>query len=417
LIRKEQALAARDGLTAGAQCVVFALVLLAIFSRRPSLLTHAQFYAEDGMVFYAQAYNFGWLHSLLLPQVGYLIVAPRLVTGLALLAPLQWAPLVMTIAGLLIQALPVPILLSARCRHWASLPTRILMAAIYIVLPSTREIHVVLTNAQWHMALVAVLLALAASPRTWGGRVCDGVLLLIASLTGPYCIVLGPLVLLYWWLRRQSWTLAIFALTSLPACLQIWLLLHSPQRAQGMLGARVEALLRMLGGNIVAGAILGGSSFSWRAPMVLIVASAFVGLTIYLYCLGFANLEWKLFLVYCAALFAASLRSPLTEGTKPAWEMLIMAPSARYWFFPMLALAWSALWCARCGRDRLFKIAGTCTLIAMLFGVVRDWRYGAFKDTQFALSVQRLRDAKPGDHVIIPISPAGWQMELVKKIE
>jgi hypothetical protein len=37
LIRKEQALAARDGLTAGAQCAVFALVLLAIFSRRPSL--------------------------------------------------------------------------------------------------------------------------------------------------------------------------------------------------------------------------------------------------------------------------------------------------------------------------------------------------------------------------------------------
>jgi hypothetical protein len=173
LNRKEEALAKRDGLSVGGQCVVFVLVLIAQFSRRPSLLTHAQFYAEDGMIWFAQAYNFGWLHSLFLPQVGYLNVVPRLGAGLALLVPLQCAPLVMAIVGLLIQALPVPILLSARCSNWASLPDRLLLAAIYVALPGTREIHVVLTNAQWHMALAAALLSFAASPRTWRGRLCD----------------------------------------------------------------------------------------------------------------------------------------------------------------------------------------------------------------------------------------------------
>jgi hypothetical protein len=395
--------------------VVFTLVFLALFSRRPSLLTHAQFYAEDGMFLYAQAYNLGWLHSLFLPQVGYLIVAARLGTGLALLAPLQWAPLVMAIVGLLIQALPVPILLSARCRNWAPLPMRLWMAAIYVALPSSREIHVVLTNAQWHLALVAVLLAFAASPRSWRGRLCDGVLLLIGGLTGPYCIILAPMLFLYWWLRRQSWTLAMFALTSLTACLQIWLLLHSTQRAQGALGARPGSLLRMLGGNIVSCAIFGSYSFARLAPMVYIVAAALFGLCVCLYCFRFANLEWKLFLTYCAALLAASLRSPLTPGEKPAWDVLVMTVSARYWFFPILAFLWSAAWCTLNARDRPFKLAATCAMLALPFGIVHDWKYAPFTDEHFAVSVQRLRAAKPGDHVILPIVPAGWQMELEKK--
>ena len=95
LNREEEALASRDGLSAGWQFVAFVLVVIALFCRSPRLLTHAQFYAEDGTIWFAQAYNDGWLHSLLLPQAGYLNTMPRLAAGLALLVPLTWAPLVM----------------------------------------------------------------------------------------------------------------------------------------------------------------------------------------------------------------------------------------------------------------------------------------------------------------------------------
>src|ERR1700691_139936 len=89
---REQALAAHDGLSFGWQLLVFGLVLAAVFSRCSTLLTHAQFYAEDGAVWYAQAYNSGWLHSLTLPEGGYLNTLQRLGAGLALLVPLRWAP-------------------------------------------------------------------------------------------------------------------------------------------------------------------------------------------------------------------------------------------------------------------------------------------------------------------------------------
>jgi hypothetical protein len=395
--------------------MVFGLVMLLLFSRSPSLLTHAQFYAEDGMFWFAQAYNGGWLHSLTVPEVGYLNSMPRLAAGLALLVPLQWAPLVMATVGLIIQGLPVPILLSPRLRQWGPLPTRMLLAAIYVALPNAKEIQIVATNTQWHLALASVLVALAGSPRTRYGRVFDIVLLLASSFSGPFCIVLAPLVLLFWWLRRQPWSLVIFSLVSVAACVQIFLVLHTAPRMQNALGATPGNFLRLLGGNIVACALFGRFAFALKAPMAPLVAAAVLGLIIYLYCLRFASLEWKLFLVYCAGLYAAELRSPLVVGTGPVWDILLNNVSGRYWFFPMLAFLWSAAWCALNGRDRLFKLAGTCILFTMSFGIIRDWSYAPYPDERFAISVERMREAKAGEHVIVPIPPAGWSMELVKR--
>ena len=50
----EAALARRDGLSTPWQWAVFGLVVVALFSRSPTLLTHAQFYAEDGAIWSAQ---------------------------------------------------------------------------------------------------------------------------------------------------------------------------------------------------------------------------------------------------------------------------------------------------------------------------------------------------------------------------
>ena len=77
---------------------------------------------------------------------------------------MQWAPLIMNLAGALIQALPVTALLSRRCAPWGPLPVRMAMAALYIAIPDAPEIHVVLTNAMWHLALLQALLAFSASP-------------------------------------------------------------------------------------------------------------------------------------------------------------------------------------------------------------------------------------------------------------
>ncbi len=63
----------------------------------------------------------------------------------------------------------------------------------------------------------------------------------------------------------------------------------------------------------------------------------------------------------------------------------------------------------------ILKIAGTCILLIMSVGIVRDWNYGPYPDDHFALSVVRMREAKPGERVVIPVVPEGWHMDLVKR--
>ena len=50
-----QRLDQQEGLSARQQWIVLFVVALLLFSRLPILLVHAQFYAEDGTVWYSQA--------------------------------------------------------------------------------------------------------------------------------------------------------------------------------------------------------------------------------------------------------------------------------------------------------------------------------------------------------------------------
>jgi len=73
---------------------VMAVAVILVISRRPDLVMHAHFYAEDGAVWYADAYNLGWVHALTLTAGGYLNTLQRLVGALSLLVPIRYAPLV-----------------------------------------------------------------------------------------------------------------------------------------------------------------------------------------------------------------------------------------------------------------------------------------------------------------------------------
>src|SRR4051812_3305174 len=76
-----------------------------IVSRRPDGIWHAQFWAEDGKIWYADAYNEGPLRALLFPAAGYLQSFSRLAAALSVAFDLRHAPLVMNVAAVLVQAL------------------------------------------------------------------------------------------------------------------------------------------------------------------------------------------------------------------------------------------------------------------------------------------------------------------------
>ena len=398
-------------------CLVTLAATVLIVLRRPDVLSNAQFYAEDGAVWYADAYNLGGLHALAITAGGYLNSLQRLVAAFSLLFPLRYAPLVMNVAGIVIQVLPVYFLLSRRCAGWGPMKFRLWQAAIYVAIPNSSEIHVVLTNAPFHFALLAFLIAVAAAPPNWAWRIFDVAVLVIFPLSGPFCIVLLPLVLVVWWLRRERWPLVVAAILTPFVALQASLLSFSGYagRAPAELGATPMLLLRILAGQIYVGAIHGRNQFAVRAHPAAILAVLLLGSSVLAYCLWKAGLELRLFILFALLLFAASLSKPLISGPKPLWQLLAGDAGGRYWFFPTLALLWSLLWCAAQRESPPFRLFGIVALIGALNGVVRDWRYAPYKDEHFQEQVSKFEAAPAGTTVDIPIFPDGLTVRLIKK--
>ena len=408
--------------TAGAigwrmQIFVFAIAFGALLSRRPDALSNPQFFGEDGSIWYASAYLFGWLPSLFHSQNGYFQTLPRLVASLALLAPFRYAPLLMNLIGLALQVLPVNILLSSRCRAWGPLSMRAFMGFVYIALPNTMELDAAIEEGQWHLALLACILVLACIPKTVLWRIFDTCVILLSGLSGPFSIVLLPIAIVFWWFRRERWRLVVIGLIAVTSAIQLSALLQSASatRPRVGLGATPELFLKLLGGQVYLAALLGQTSAPTQHSIAFLTIMALLGTTLVAYCLLRAQLEIKLFVCFAFLVFAASLRNPMVSMTVPQWQVLSESPGIRYWFFPMLGFAWSLIWCLTSSRNVLFQIAAWVGFFAMIVGIAHDWQYPPYTNFHFQDRARQFEAAPPGTFMSIPIFPDGWTMRLTKK--
>ncbi len=400
------------------QLVVFLIAVVAVVSRRPDAILHPQFFAEDGMFWYADAYNIGWFRALLIPHTGYFQTLPRLSAAFSLLVPLLFAPLVLNIIAIVVQVLPVSFLLSSRCANWGSLGMRGFLAATYIALPNSRELDAAITEAQWHMALVAVLVVLSLpSPRNaW--RVFDLAIVLLSGLTGPFCIALLPVAAFMWWRWRALWRFVVTMLIALCAVVQLSALLTTAvaTRSHEMLGATPVLFLRMLIGDVYLGAIFGQNHFASHGSALRLILAGILATTILVFCLLRAGIELRLFVAYSFTLYFASLQNPMISDTQPQWLVLADAPGLRYWFFPMLAFVWAGVWCAATQmRPEWPRLIAGLGLVCMFVGITRDWKYPSFNSHNFPEYARKFQSLPVGSAMVFPLYPDGWTMQLVKK--
>ena len=134
--------------------ILFAAILV---SRHPKVVLRADFWGEDGWQWYPDAYNSGWA-SLLVPHTGYLETISRLGGLLVQPFPLAWAPTLFAAIALAVQVLPPVFLVASRVEDaWPQAGSRLVFALVYLGLPNSYEAFVNLTNAQWHLAVLAFL--------------------------------------------------------------------------------------------------------------------------------------------------------------------------------------------------------------------------------------------------------------------
>lgn len=297
------------------QGAVFLLACALIVSRRPDAMFHAQFYAEDGHVFFADAYNFGWWSALFRTYEGYYHALPRLGAALALLAPLTLAPLVLNVIAICVQALPVNVMLCSRLSAWGSLRARVLLAGIYLALPNSFEMNATITNSQWILALIAFLLVATPRPRGTAARIFDVCVLLLCGLSGPFCIFLFPIALYAAWRHRERWRWMRAGLIFATCLVQVRSLLNGgfAGRPHVELGANLVLLARILAGQLYLGSLFGVTpvaAFPGTALGILLVAIA-VGGTVYLaICFVRSAEEMRLLLIFAGMILIAATIAP-----------------------------------------------------------------------------------------------------------
>jgi hypothetical protein len=400
------------------QLAVLCAAITLIFSRQPDAFLHAQFFAEDGKVWFSDAYNYGWFASLFRAQDGYFQTLPRLAAALALIPPLVSAPLVMNLVGSLVQVSPAPVLLSTRFSNWGTLSFRAAMALTYLAMPNCSEMNVTVEEGQWHLALLACLLLLCPAPANRLWKLFDITVLVLCGLTGPFAVLLAPIAGARLWLRREpSGRWPLYLLTG-AAAIQAYALVAT-HRDHWPLGASVAGLIRIVAARVYLATILGASGLGSQGGMPFLICVTVGGSLLMAYCFLQARSELKLFLFFSAVVFAASLCRPFTPQVLPgstSWGLLAGASGIRYWFFPSLAFTWTIVWYLLGRPHRRFSRAiGAMLMALMLIGIVRDWSIPARKDVHFPSYVGALRDSPPGTMLTIPENPEGWTMRLVKR--
>lgn len=394
--------------------LAFIVACLILFARRPDAVLHARFFAEDGVTFYGMAYNYGWWRVLFTPHGSYIHLFPRLVASLALLFPLGIAPLVQNLFAIIAEAIPVVLLLSPVTANWGSLRFRGALSILYLTVPNCGEILCSITESQWILALCALLILLGAAPQSRFGRIATAVFIAVCALTGPFSIFLCPIAAWMFWRQRTRWRGTLFFLILTGALTQfVCYLMHAGDRPHGPRAFQLETLLHLIGSQIFAGALIGGSALATHTTAIYV---AIAGGILLILVLAKSSREMRFLAVFAAVVLISSLANPVIHIVpgKTELEVMASAPDMHYWFFPCLAVTWLLAESIRSTSKVLPRI-GIALIPLLAFGIVTDFRQPALEVPQFPAEARAFEIAAPGTKVSISSAPEGWRAVLIKR--
>jgi len=389
-------------------------------SRSPAALRQPELYAEDGRVWFGDAYNQGWFRPLTEPHTGYLQTFPRLIAAIGLHVPLQRLPELFVDVAFAVQILPAAFIVSRRLERLVpSRAVRCLLAGLYLALPNSREVNANLTNAQWHLALLALLVVLAA-PAGVAWRIADVLVVALSGLTGPFAIALVPIAAIRFVARRERWTLVLLIESAVIAATQLGELFTSSRGVYAGLGITWRRFLEIFGSEIAGGTFLGqGTQYkALSGPHNLEVAAWLLAgaVLLVLAVVVFAPLELKLFNLYSGLVLGASLADPVASVRKLQWHALAFDPQMRYWFFPTIALLADAVWLATRARPPGIAALGVALIVvASWFAIREDWSYRPLERINWVAQVRTFDEDPVGTIFVFHIAPGNWVMTLVKR--
>jgi hypothetical protein len=389
------------------ELIVLAYAALSItYFRRPSIFVAPQLYVEDGVIFFAQQWANGW-KSLLIPYSGYLHLAPRLVAGAASWFPLAWAPRLYGLAGLAFVVAAVLKASSPRVRF----PFAYACALAVVLVPNMDEITAFTVNIHWWGAAILLLVGLSAPARSTGELVRDLAVVLIVGFSGPWGLLLTPLLAYRAWTARTAGA----ALTAAVA-LAVGLIQYHFQVSYGPLPPG-ESFWTAHGFPALAGAgyRTGGQLIGYQplvrgvdvSPWEFAALAGWIALLCFLpLARRHRRLRWSLAGTALIVVAATVLRCR-------NWEYMLFSPAIcqRYFFLPLLITLWLLI--LALDAEAPWKRAVPLLLLAVV--AVRNagnFRMPPVVDFHWSRYAERI---ERGEQVDVAIYPAGWGMTVAPR--
>jgi len=175
--------------TAGA----LALFALLVCVRMPQIILKGRFWAEEGQVFFANAWNMPPGQALLNSYGGYLnLIANAATLAARWVLPLRLAPYMTITVSVLVQLCAPLLLMLARDRWLQPVAVRLAGVLLLLLVPSTGEIWLQTLHCQFQLLLCCGIILGLDVAKGRGAWLRTGVLVL-APLCGPVVIALVPL--------------------------------------------------------------------------------------------------------------------------------------------------------------------------------------------------------------------------------
>jgi hypothetical protein len=81
----------------------------------------------------------------------------------------------------------------------------------------------------------------------------------------------------------------------------------------------------------------------------------------------------------------------------------------------MLAFMAGVVWMLHERNPAIVRGTALALLLVMFFGIVQDWGHPRPVDFHFPEYVRKFSELPSGSTLFIPINPAGWTMQLMKR--
>jgi hypothetical protein len=395
-----------------------------LVSRRFDCVQNPQFWAEDGTHFFTDAREHSAWANLAAYSYGYFDLIVRIAHQVAVLGPLEKAPLVLVLFAIVIQAAVPAFVISSRCEGWMGpFPIRLAAAILYCAMPNSFETHCIALHSRVHLAVLAALVIVSAPPRSVSGKLLDVATLILSGLSGPFVLLLAPVAIWRHWRMRSPVTRRNYLILAATWCCAIFALINSiGSRLGSPRGAGFFEAIRIIGGQLTMGFFLGKTTFQniVNQPYFDVVAGlSFIALSILVF-LIIRRERWELrcLLFIGAGAVALALSAPI--GGAPGmtqWHALWSIPGngQRYYFLPMAMMLFVLAAVAGRGQGRVWRASAMALLLLIAtMGARVDWILPAFANFHFNHYISLYRSIPPGTSMTVPINPPGWQMELKK---